>query len=419
MSAVLSPTPVTVDDWLRWQETLHPREIDLDLARVVEVGGRMGLQPFPAPILAVGGTNGKGSCALVLERLLAGRTGVYTSPHLVRYNERIRIDGEPVDDAVLVAAFRAVADARGDIPLTYFEFGTLTAMRCFARAGVDQAVLEVGMGGRLDAVNAFDAEAAVITSIGLDHVDWLGDSREAIGREKAGIFRADRPAICADRDPPASIAAAASKTGAMLRRIGADFELVAESGCWRWHDWTGAEFTLQAVPGLLPDNLAAALATLRAVGYPLDVSAIDARLAGFAVPGRRQRLGGAVDLVLDVGHNVEAMAVLRDWLAQHPVSGRTLAVIGMLANKPIAGAAGCLAEKVSEWFAGGLDGPRGLDGEALAMQLPGPAAAFEDIGSAFAAARARAEPGDRILICGSFYTVGEVMTLLEDSPWKT
>lgn len=419
MSAVLSPTPVTVDDWLRWQETLHPREIDLDLARVVEVGGRMGLQPFPAPILAVGGTNGKGSCALVLERLLTGRTGVYTSPHLVRYNERIRIDGESVDDAVLVAAFRAVADARGDIPLTYFEFGTLTAMHCFARAGVDQVVLEVGMGGRLDAVNAFDTEAAVITSIGLDHVDWLGDSREAIGREKAGIFRADRPAICADRDPPASIAAAASKTGAVLRRIGADFELVAESGGWRWHDWTGAEFALQPVPGLLPDNLAAALATLRAAGYPLDVSVIDARLAGFAVPGRRQRLRGAVDLVLDVGHNVEAMAVLRDWLGQHPVSGRTLAVIGMLANKPIALATGCLADKVSEWFAGGLGGRRGLDGEALVMQLPGPALAFEDIASAFAAARARTEPGDRILVCGSFYTVGEVMTLLEDSPWKT
>lgn len=419
MSAVLSPTPATVDDWLRWQETLHPRDIDLDLARVVDVGGRMGLQPFPAPILAVGGTNGKGSCALVLERLLAGRTGVYTSPHLVRYNERIRIDGEPVDDAGLVAAFRAVAEARGEVPLTYFEFGTLTAMHCFAQAGVDQVVLEVGMGGRLDAVNAFDATASVITSIGLDHVDWLGDNREAIGREKAGIFRADRPAVCADRDPPASIAAAASKTGALLRRIGIDYDLVAGAQHWYWHDWIGAEFALQPVPGLLPDNLAAALATLRAAGYPLDASVIDARLAGFAVPGRRQRLAGAVDLVLDVGHNAEAMAVLREWLAKHPVPGRTLAVIGMLANKPIAGATAHLADVVTAWFAGGLSGPRGLDGEALSAQLPGPASACEDIGSAFAAARARAEPGDRILVCGSFYTVGEVMTLLEDSPWKT
>jgi dihydrofolate synthase/folylpolyglutamate synthase len=406
-----------LDDWMTRIESAHPRSIDMGLDRVGAVADRTSLRPFPAACLTVAGTNGKGSCALILERLLTAhgrRVGTYTSPHLVRYNERVRLAGREADDDALCAAFEAVEDARGDIPLTYFEYGTLAALYAFREADVDTVVLEVGMGGRLDAVTLLDADVALITSIGLDHGDWLGDTREAIGREKAGILRAGRPAVCADRDPPASVAATAAELGAPLYRIGRDFDLEAGSDAWCWRDWRGWHLTLAPVPGLLPDNLAAALAGLTLHDALPETATLERALDGFSVPGRRQVVPGTVPIVLDVAHNVEAAAVLADWLAARPIPGRTHLVLGMLESKPAAAVVDALAPRIGEIFAAGLPGVgRGLSGAALAARLPYPATVHDDVASALAAARAFAGSGDRILVCGSFYTVGAAMAALE------
>lgn len=401
---------------MAWIESAHPRTIEMDLERVGAVADRMGLRPFPAECFTVAGTNGKGSCALILERILTAagrRVGTYTSPHLLRYNERVRVAGREADDDVLCAAFEAVEEMRGEVPLTYFEYGTLAALHVFREAGVDAAVLEVGMGGRLDAVNILDADVSAITGIGLDHGDWLGDTREAVGREKAGVFRRGRPAVCADRDPPASVTEASAGMGAVLYRIGADFELTVADDAWRWRDWRGRRMKLRPVSGLLPDNLAAALAALAVRDALPEAAAIDAALAGFSIPGRRQTVPGEVPLVLDVAHNAEAAALLARWLADRPVPGRTHLVLGMLGNKPVEAVAEALAPEVTRLFAAGLpDVDGGLNGPALAARLPSRAEVHEDVPAALAAARAAAEAGDRILVCGSFYTVGAAMEAL-------
>lgn len=411
--SVARSRPTTLEAWLRWQEGLHPREIDLDLARPASVADALGLRPFPAPVVTIGGTNGKGSCAWILERLLGGATGTYTSPHLQRYNERIRIRGAVVSDDDLCAAFAAVEAARGATPLTYFEFGTLAALWLFARAGVDTAILEVGMGGRLDAVNILDADVAVITSIGLDHGAWLGHDRDSVGREKAGILRAGRPAILAEPDPPAGLLDAAAERDATVRRSGRDFAVEA-GRLWHWRDWNGATRELPPLPHILPDNLAAALAAATALGrLAADPGAL---LAGLCVPGRRQVVPGPVELVLDVAHNAEAAAVLGRWLAARPLAGKTHLVLGMLADKPVAQVAAHLRPVADDWYAAGLpQTDRGLSGEALAALLPVPARAFPDPAAALAAARAAAAPGDRIVACGSFYTVGCLMPRQADT----
>lgn len=417
MSAAAAGAGRRLDEWMAWIESAHPRSIEMGLDRVGAVADRLGLRPFPAECLTVAGTNGKGSCALILERILTAdgrRVGTYTSPHLVRYNERVRVAGHEAEDMALCAAFEAVESARGDIPLTYFEYGTLAALHVFRAERIDTAVLEVGMGGRLDAVNILDADVAVITSIGLDHGEWLGDTREAVGREKAGILRRGRPAVCADRDPPGSVVAAAAELGAPLYLIGRDFDVETAGDAWLWRDWQGRRLRLAPVPGLLPDNLAAALAALTLREALPDAQALDAALAGFAVPGRRQVVPGEVPIVLDVAHNAEAAAVLAGWLADRPVAGRTLLVLGMLRNKPAAAVAAALAPQVAGVFAAGLPGvDRGLSGAELAASLPGPAAVHEDVPAALAAARSQAVPGDRILVCGSFYTVGAAMEALD------
>lgn len=399
--------------WMARIESAHPRSIDMGLDRVGAVADRLGLRPFPATVLTVAGTNGKGSCAMILERLLSAagrRVGTYTSPHLVRYNERVRVAGTEADDAALCEAFEAVEAARGDIPLTYFEYGTLAALLVFRAAGVDTAVLEVGMGGRLDAVNILDADVAAITSIGLDHADWLGDTREAVGREKAGVLRGGRPAVCGDPDPPASVLAAARETGAELHLVGRDFALDVGDDGWHWRDWRGATATLPPADELLPDNLATALAVLTAAEAMPAPDVLSSALRGYAVPGRRQTVPGEVPVVLDVAHNAEAAAVLAAWLARRPVAGRTHLVLGMLRNKPVAAVAAALAPHVDGILAAGLPGvDRGLSGAELAARLPNPAAVHEDVARALAAARARAAAGDRILVCGSFYTVGAAM----------
>lgn len=416
MSAVLQP--VSLEQWLHWQEGLHPRTIDLDLGRVGAIADRMNLRPLPARVITVAGTNGKGSCALILEALLGAplgaRVGTYTSPHLIRYNERIRIDGVAIEDSALVRAFEAVEAVRGDIGLTYFEFGTLAALWSFVRAGVDTAILEVGMGGRLDAVNILDADVALVTNIGLDHCDWLGHDRETIGREKAGILRPGRPAVCADPAPPDSLLATAADQRIPLLRLGVDYELTASASQWLWRDWRGNGFALAPQAQILADNLAAALAVVTALDETLTPDAVTAALDDFAVPGRRQILPGAVQTVLDVGHNTEAMALLAGWLAARPVAGRTLVVVGMLANKPVARATAALAAVADRWYAADLaHTPRGLSGAALAALLPGPARVCADVAAACAAAWSDSRPGDRVLICGSFHTVGAAMVEIE------
>lgn len=416
MSVATAGVRRRLDGWMARIESAHPRAIDMGLDRVATVADRMALRPFPAECFTVAGTNGKGSCALILERLLAAdgrRVGTYTSPHLIRYNERVRIAGREAGDETLCDAFEAVERARGQTPLTYFEYGTLAALQIFRAAEVDTIVLEVGMGGRLDAVNVLDADVAIVTSVGLDHGDWLGDTREAVGSEKAGVFRSGRPAICADRAPPASLGRVSAERGAHLYRIGREFDLEGVGDAWRWRDWRGRRFDLTPVPGLLPDNLAAALAALAARSALPEAASLNACLNGFSVPGRRQIVPEDVPVILDVAHNAEAATVLAQWLASAPIRGRTHLVLGMLENKPVGAVMEALAPVVAAVFAAGLPGvSRGLSGEALAARLPCHAAVHDDVPAALAAARAAAKSGDRVLVCGSFYTVGAAMEVL-------
>lgn len=403
-------------------ERLHPREIELGLARVRAVALKLGLAQAPFPVCTVGGTNGKGSTVAMLSAMLhaAGyRVGTYSSPHLLVYNERVALDGVAASDEALCAAFARVEAARGDVGLTYFEFGTLAAMVLFADAKLDIAVLEVGLGGRLDAVNLWDADVAIVTSIGLDHTDWLGPDREHIGREKAGIFRADRPAICGDPAPPASLAQTAASIGARFYRIGVDFAVTAAPEGWRWRfgeQYRGAlpypamrgEYQLQ--------NAACALTALACLAPRFSVSqaAVRAGLLSVALPGRFQTLPGTPRVVLDVAHNAEAAAALAHTLRAQPNSGRTLAVVGMLQDKPIEAVLRVLAPLMQAWFIADLPTPRAAGKETLRAALRRidagvPVQGFGDIASAYAAARVQADASDRIVVFGSFFTVGAIL----------
>lgn len=370
----------------------------------------------------VGGTNGKGSTAAYLEATLGAagyRTGVYTSPHLLRYNERVRIAGVEASDADLVRAFERVDAARGETSLTYFEFGTLGAMLHFVDAGVDVAVLEVGLGGRLDAVNVFDADVAIVTSVDLDHTDYLGDTREQIGFEKAGIYRAGRPAICSDSTPPASLVGHARDIGADLRCIGLAFTAEREDGRWTYHG-SGLDWRDLPLPAMAGDfqlrNAAGALAALEALRarLPVDAAAIRLGLARARLPGRFQRISTAPEIIVDVAHNAEAARALAASLRAQPVSGRTLAVVGMLADKDAAAVFAALADQIDAWWTCAPDSPRARDAGALAAILrehagEAPIRVRPDVNAALAEARGAARENDRILVFGSFYTVAAVL----------
>lgn len=415
------PLPASLDDWLTRLERLHPTAIELGLDRLRRVAGALGLEP-DFPLLTVGGTNGKGSTCAYLDSILiaAGyKTGLYTSPHLLRYNERVRIAGIEAGDADLVAAFAAIESARGDTSLTYFEFGTLAAMHQFVEAGVDVAILEVGLGGRLDAVNLWDADAALVTSVDLDHQDYLGDTREAIGFEKAGIFRAGRPAVCADPDPPASLLQHAQGIAADLCCIGRDFRYARAGAGWTWQgrhtSWQ--DLPLPAMAGAYQlRNAAAALAMLETVSarLPVDAEAIRRGLRQARVPGRFQTLATSPELIVDVAHNPEAARALASALDDAPAAGRTLAVIGMLADKDAAGVIEALRGRVDAWWACTPDSPRARDAASLAATIRGclpeavVALATTPV-EALVAARSAAHEGDRILAFGSFTTVAAVL----------
>jgi dihydrofolate synthase/folylpolyglutamate synthase len=415
------PPERSLAGWLARLEQLHPSAIELGLDRVRRVREAMGLVPA-FPLIIVGGTNGKGSTCAYLEAILGAagyRTGVYTSPHLLRYNERVRIAGVAASDADLVRAFDRVDAARGDTSLTYFEFGTLGALAQFIDAGVDVGILEVGLGGRLDAVNVFDADAAVVTSVDLDHMDYLGDTREKIGFEKAGIYRAGRPAICADPVPPASLLEHALEIGAELRCVGRDFAALREDDHWtfRGTDLSWLDLPLPAMAGAYQlRNAAAALAVLEAlhVRLPVSEAAIRQGLAVTRVPGRFQRIARAPEVFVDVAHNPEAARALASVLREQPVPGRTLAVVGMLADKDAAGVFAALSGQVDAWWTCTPDSPRARDAVELAAILRehaggAPVQVQPDVNAALAGARSAAHEGDRILVFGSFYTVAAVL----------
>jgi dihydrofolate synthase/folylpolyglutamate synthase len=407
-------------DWLERQEKSHPSAIDLGLARVRDVARHLGLLEPRHRVITVGGTNGKGSTVAFLDALLraAGRRcGRFTSPHLNRYNERICIDGVEARDAELIASFERIDRARGGTTLTFFEYNTLAALDLFRAAAVDTAVLEVGLGGRLDATNIIDADVAVVCSIGLDHVDWLGHSLEEIGREKAGIFRAGRPAVLGSADMPRSVFETIDALCARAVIPGRDYHVRARDGGW---DFACGDVTLKDLP--FPTlagrqqlaNAATALAALTAGHFGLDRDAVTHGLHEASVRGRFQVLPGEVEWVLDVAHNVPAAQTLRANLAQLPAR-RTLAVCGVLGDKDIEGIAAALAPAIDAWVLAGLEGPRAVATEELAARLPPGCeviAQAPNVSSACRRALAAARPGDRILVFGSFLTVGPALEFL-------
>ncbi|MDQ2695786.1 MAG: bifunctional tetrahydrofolate synthase/dihydrofolate synthase [Pseudomonadota bacterium] len=414
----------TLAQWLAWQETLHPQAIDLRLERLQALLGRLEewRRGPPFAVVTVGGTNGKGSSVAFLDAMLrAGgyRVGSYTSPHLHRYTERIRIGGQDIADDELCRIFARLDSVRGDIPLTYFEWGTLAAFEHFRQAQVQVAVLEVGLGGRLDAVNVLDADAALVTAVDIDHVEWLGPDRESIGYEKAGIFRPGRPAVCADPQPPASLLAHARHIGARLYRAGVDYQYERDGGGWSWRSDT-VQLSGLPLPRLAGEhqlaNAAGALMALQALSerLPLTPDALRQGIARAWVGGRFQVLPGAVEWILDVAHNPHGAAALARSLEARPCAGRTLAVLGMLSGKDAAGVAQAMAAAVDRWYPAALGGARGRGAAELlaALRTGGiiaPAMTFADVATACRTAAADARAGDRVVVFGSFYTVAEAL----------
>lgn len=420
MQPVSPAVGATLDEWLSYLEAIHPTEIDLGLDRVLTVFRRMFRTPPKARVITVAGTNGKGSTVACLSCLLgkAGRTvGTYTSPHLHRYNERVTVNGEPASDEALVSAFEAIESARGRTSLTYFEFGTLAAFHVLAEAGVQDWVLEVGLGGRLDAVNVIDAHLAIITSVDIDHVAFLGDDREVIGFEKAGILRQGRAAIYADVDPPSSVLQQASAQRIPLIRLGVDYSLAEHDGKTvlslpKGRGLVGGDVQIPDV--VLPLNsVAAAVVAISMLEPAMSSDQITASLGGVTLPGRFERLASQPDIYADVGHNPHAAA----WLARQVArrrrgDGRVRAVYGALADKDVAGVVREMAVVVDSWYLVGLDCPRGLSSDELARRCGEPlsgrdVSTYPSVADALVQLRQEADERDLIIVFGSFFTVAD------------
>lgn len=421
--------PTTLADWLARLESMHPKAIDMGLERVQQVRDRMGIH-FDCPVITVGGTNGKGSTCAMLESILlqAGyRVGLYTSPHLIDFNERARIDGEAVSDEVLVQSFAEVEAKRGEVSLTYFEFTTLAIMDLFARAQLDAVILEVGLGGRLDAVNIIDADVAIVTSVDIDHAEYLGNTRDAIGFEKAGIFRHGKVAVCSDPMPPESLVQHAESIGADLWLLGRDFNYSGDKQQWSYGG-RGQRRNALGYPSLRGANqllnASAALAALEALRHRLPVGAQEVRngLVMVDLPGRFQVLPGRPTVVLDVAHNPHAAATLAlnlDNMGFHPY---TYAVFGAMQDKDIDGVIAHLKDRVDHWCVTDLPLPRAASAEQIKEKLlkagvtpgsrPGDEKSINTFASpatAFAYARSQCGENDRIAVFGSFLTVAGVM----------
>ncbi|VAX76900.1 Dihydrofolate synthase/folylpolyglutamate synthase [Serratia symbiotica] len=403
-------------EWLYYLENLHSKSIDLSLERVQHVASHLDLLS-PAPtVFTVAGTNGKGTTCCTLEAILLAanlRVGVYTSPHLLRYTERVRIQGQELNESDFSNSFATIDKGRCGTTLTYFEFSTLSALNLFKQARLDVVILEVGLGGRLDATNIVDPNVAVITSIALDHTEWLGNNRDSIGSEKAGIFRSGKPAVVGEPNMPLSIQKIAEKLGVPLYCNGIAWSY--NENCNQWQ-WKGGKIELAGLP--IPHvplvNAATALATLSYSSLDIGHRAICVGLKLATLPGRFQLICQEPRLILDVAHNPHAAAYLATRLSSLPRNGgKVRAVIGMLLNKDIVGTLACLHAEVDEWYCASLDAPRGAPAELLAQHLP-QSRQFIDVASAWREATFDADKTDIVIVFGSFHTVAQVMVALND-----
>lgn len=417
----------SLTDWLSWLETLHPTEIELGLARIDDVYKKLCHRRPARHVITVAGTNGKGSNIAMLEAILlqAGyAVGSYTSPHLHHYNERVRVGGIDMDDRSLCRAFERINRARGDVSLTYFEFGTLAALDLFTRHELDVVLLEVGLGGRLDAVNIVDPDIAVITSIGLDHEAWLGSDRETIGAEKAGIMREGIPVICGDRQPPESLLQQAKELKVQLYRLGHEFGYEADAETWTWWaDFGHGKLSHLGLPqpalsgGFQLDNAATVLATLQCLDeFPTDRVDIEEGLEHVRLPGRFQLLASEdVPCIYDVAHNPHAAAALSRSLQARPVKGQTRMVFGAMADKDIALIVDELSPVVDRWYLAAPSIARAASPEQMSIILREQGISednmewYGSVSQAVFAAQTEAADDDRVVVCGSFYTVAEAL----------
>lgn len=427
MPPVIPELPQTVEDWLGYIESLHPKSIEMGLGRVQTVATRLGLR-FPFTVITVGGTNGKGSTCAMLERIytLAGyRVGCYTSPHLVHYQERLRFNGEVIANDCLCSAFAAVEQARGDITLTYFEMGTLAALWAFEQKPLDVVVLEVGLGGRLDAVNIVDADCAIVTNVDLDHMEFLGNTRELIGHEKAGIYRKHQIAICGDAEPPASLLAYAESLGVALNRFGIDYQIeVTDAQDAHYRDAHGALDigALRLFGRYQWNNAANVIFAVRALQTKLPVKEerLLQALTGTEVTGRFQYWRQAPDVILDVAHNPHAARALRDNLQRLGADGsKVIAVFSMLSDKDIASVVDILHEAIDEWHVAPIQHPRAASIDYLQSCIsqnvpPGNIYVYADLPAALQAGYKKAAKNDKIIVFGSFFTVAAILELTPD-----
>jgi dihydrofolate synthase/folylpolyglutamate synthase len=414
----------TLPEWLRWQESLHPSWIDLKLERVREVAARLGDTRPAGPVFTVAGTNGKGSTVALLEAFLARAghaTGAYTSPHLLRYGERIRVRGHPAADDEIISAFERVEAARRDVPLTFFEYGTLAALEIFRSRGCSAWILEVGMGGRLDAVNIVDPDFAIITTIALDHQEYLGTTIEQIAGEKAGILRGGRPGFYGDWPVPLAIEARAREIGAELHRLGAEFDFTPGRPTWSWRGQQCSIDGLRYAPAMTPAQLRKASVVLAAIerldpALLSDTGALDAIITTVRPPGRFQVVAREHEWVLDVAHNPQAVATLAAQLRTLPAAPDTTVVIGILGDKSLDAFHEELGAIAHRWVCCSVDDPRSRDSASIAARLTDPGAGPVIEGGpperAFAIARDATAKGGRIVVCGSFRVVGPALDWL-------
>ncbi|MGZ4981442.1 MAG: bifunctional tetrahydrofolate synthase/dihydrofolate synthase [Methylobacter sp.] len=417
----------SLQDWLKWQESLHPLVIDLGLERASQVFHALNPDYIKPPTITVAGTNGKGSSVAYLESIYTAqgyRVGTYTSPHILKYNERIKINGKPVSDDTICEAFTRIESVRGDTSLSYFEFGTLAALDIFQRAGVDVQLLEVGLGGRLDAVNIVDPDVALITSICIDHIEWLGGTREAIGREKAGIFRAATPAIIGDPDPPESLRQSAIERHALSYCIGKDFGYKKQAIGWDWY-FADRQMLQLPEPGLKGEhqyrNASAVIlaVTQMAETLPVTEASIKQGLKNVHLAGRFQLIDGEIPVLLDVGHNPQAVRTLAEYVTTVFPDRRIHAVFSMMKDKDIAGVLEIMNHVVYDWFFAPLANPRAATESVMRdifsqSSVTNVSFGFSGFNEAFLAAKHQSQQGDLLLVFGSFFLVSECLVEFEN-----
>ncbi len=420
----------TLLDWLSWQEGFHPRSIDLGLERAVTVFSLLNPKAIKPPTIVVAGTNGKGSCIAYLEAIYRAqgyRVGAYTSPHILKYNERIRINGESVSDEAICQAFERIDSVRNEVSLSYFEFGTLAALDIFWRSDLDVQLLEVGLGGRLDAVNIIDSDVSLITSISVDHIDWLGETREAIGFEKAGVFRKHIPAIIGDVIPPDSLLKQADKVQASVLRIGHEFNFQHGKGCWKWASHNTdkpLKYTQLPDPALKGEhqyrNASSVLMAITEMNALLPVSEQSIRhgLKNIQLKGRFQIIDGEIPVLLDVAHNPQAVTALLHYLESDFQGKKIHAVFAMMKDKDIVGVIDIIKPVITDWFLSPLTNPRAASESLMqthfnACHLTDVNVGFKNFSAALQAAETKAKQGDLILVFGSFILVSEYLLKAE------